>query len=82
MGDTVQEYEIITLNDIVQLDSRQRIQFMKDLAAWLEYQDKINVLSSTFGVEIESRGMVWRDDSVTGATGLSVNGVLIFDNYA
>lgn len=81
MGDSVQEYEIKTLNDIVQLDSRQRVQFLKDLVVWLEYQDKCAILSKELGVEITTEGMIWRDDDITGASGLIVNGERVFDLY-
>lgn len=81
MGEPV-EYAIKTISDIIQLDKRQRHDFMKDLWAWLNYQDQIANMLPEFeamGVKISpEEGMIWCDDGDNGVlSGIQINGVRV-----
>ena len=60
------EYVIERLEDVIQLDLRQRKQFLLDFAEWLNYIDEFAEL----GVTMSSKVMVWKDDGITGLTGI------------
>lgn len=67
------EYAIERLEDVIQLDQRQRKQFLLDFAEWLNYMDTARSLVDEFselGVTVSSKGMVWKDDGITGLTGV------------
>lgn len=73
---TGKQYKIETLEDIVQLDWRQREAFMHDLWHWLNVQDNIKAFNDElgqYGAKISSSGMVWCDDGVKGLSGLVIN---------
>lgn len=68
----VRQYKIETLEDIIQLDSRQRIAFIKDLIEWLKFMDGVTETSS-LGVKVKSKGMIWKDDGIVGLSGINVD---------
>lgn len=65
------EYRIKTLEDILQLDERQRNDFMEDLREWLKFMDHFKDFSSD-GIAILGDGMFWIDDGDTGLKGVRV----------
>lgn len=71
MSEDVREYTIKTLEDILQLDERQREAFIVDLREWLKFMDNIPDMSG-IGIKLESQGMVWIDDNAVGLTGVNL----------
>lgn len=65
MSEAVREYTIKTLEDILQLDERQREAFIVDLREWLKFMDSLPNMSGV-GINLESQGMIWKDDGIVG----------------
>lgn len=69
MSEAVREYRIKTLEDILQLDERQREAFIVDLLEWLKIMDNMPDMSG-IGIKLQSQGMIWKDDDIVGLTGV------------
>lgn len=66
----VRQYHIRTLEDILQLDERQREDFIKDLSEWMKFRDDFG--DSFMGLPFKGLGMVWNDDSTVGCVGVQI----------
>lgn len=71
MSKKPREYRIKTLEDILQLDDRQRNDFIEDLREWLKIMDHFKDISSDGSVTLDN-GMFWIDDGKTGLKGVRV----------
>lgn len=71
MSKQPKEYRIKTLEDILQLDDRQRNYFIEDLRDWLKLMDNFKDISFD-GIAMVGDGMIWIDDGDTGFKGVRI----------